>query len=60
MTEKFELTKEDGEAICRFFHEFWQRGELSDEERLLYFRIIAAGDFGRPVPDHRSGGGMKP
>jgi len=58
MTEKFELTKEDGKAICAFFQEFFQRGELSDEENLLYFRVIAAGDFGRPVPDHASGGGI--
>lgn len=59
MAETIKLTKEDGAAICAFFNEFWQRGELSDDERALYFRVIAAGDFGRPVPEHRSGGDLR-
>ena len=50
-----ELSREDGEAICKFFREFWEKRELSDEEDRLYHRVIAAGNFGRPVRPHGSG-----
>lgn len=56
---QIELTREDGAAICAFFNEFWARDELSEDERALYFRVIAAGDYGRPVPPHASGGGAR-
>lgn len=59
MEDTIELSRSDAKAICDFFNEFWRRRELNDDEKALYFRVIAAGNFGRPMRDHASGPTIK-